>query len=115
MAKWDEMEEWESEVQSELVSRVLEDFNSAAFGNEFSAKLVERLLSECDVELAIRSRRSVIGRYSHFGHERIGFWHPNTGVFVAWKPTPPTRIVSAFEVHDGENYFRRLDAEPIRR
>ena len=114
MAKWDDMEEWALEAQSEVVSRVIEDFNSAAFGKELSAKLVERLLSERDVELAIRSGRSLIGRYFHFGHERIGFWHPNTGVFVAWKPTPPTRIVSAFEVDNGEDYFRGLDAEPIR-
>ena len=77
--------------------------------------LVERSLSERDVELAIMSRRSLIGRYFHIGQERIGFWHPNTGAFVAWKPTPPTRIVSAFERHDGGNYFRSLDAEPSRR
>ncbi|MCH8294236.1 hypothetical protein IH992_24405 [Candidatus Poribacteria bacterium] len=115
MAKWDEMEEWDSEAQSEIVSRVIADFNSGAFGKEFSTKLVERSLSERDVELAIVSRRSLIGRYSHLGQERIGFWQPNTGVFVAWKPTLPTRIVSAFERHDGENYFRNLDAEPIRR
>lgn len=109
------MEEWQPTVQSELVTRVTADFNAGAFSKELSAKLVERLLSERDVELAIISSRSMIGRYFHFGRERIGFWHPNTFVFVAWKPTPPTRIVTAFEVPDGENYFRRLDAEPIRR
>lgn len=76
MAKWDEMEEWDLEAQSEIVSRVIEDFNSAAFGKEFSTKLVERLLSERDVELAIMSRQSLIGRYFHLGQERISFWHP---------------------------------------
>ena len=114
MAKWDEMEEWDLEAQSEIVSCVIADFHSAAFGKEFSTKLIERSLSERDVELAIMSRRSLIGRYFHLGQERIGFWHPNTGVFVAWKPTQPTRIVSVFERYDGENYFRHLDAEPIR-
>jgi hypothetical protein len=115
MAKWDEMTEWSLEAQSALVTRVIEDFDAAAFGKELSVKSVERLISERDVELAIRSGRSLIGRYFHFGHERIGFWYPNTGIFVAWKPNQPTRIVSAFERHDGENYFRLLDAEPIRR
>jgi len=126
MTKWDEMDEWQKEAQSQLVSRVIADFNTGAFSKELSAKLVERLLSERDVELAIISSRSMIGRYFHFGQERIGFWHPNTSVFVAWKPTQPTRIVTAFEIPDGENYFRHnketriakqdvMDAEPIRR
>jgi len=120
MAKWDEMDEWQKEAQSELVSRVIADFNAGAFSKELSAKLVERLLSERDVELAIISNRSMIGRYFHFGQERIGFWHPNTSVFVCprlksgGKPTQPTRIVTSFEIPDGEDYFRRLDAEPIR-
>jgi len=50
---------------------------------------------------------SYIGRYWHGGN-RVGFWHPRSRLFIAWKPNhlrSPSRLMSGFFVSDGLDYL----------
>jgi len=114
--KWDKLPEWTKEQVAELVAAVKADFDAGNFSKELSAKLEERIVPEREVYLTITSGKSVIGAYDYYGDARIGFWHPDYELFVAWKPDDTTRLVSAFYRDNGEEYLRsNLEATPIRK
>lgn len=114
--KWDQLPGWTKEQVTELMAAVKADFDAGNFGKELSAKLEERAVPEREVYLTITSGKSVIGAYDYYGDARVGFWHPDYELFVAWKPDAPTRLVSVFYRKDGEEYLRsNLQATPIRK
>jgi len=106
---WDTTREWSGRWTRWLVNAVTDDWRAERISRDFIAKLQDRHIARQQVWAAITSPESYIGRYWHNGN-RVGFWHPRSRLFVAWKPnhiSSPGRLMSAFFVPNGVDYLNR--------
>ena len=90
----------------------------APLSNEFYAKLVERDISDIQVERALRSRSSGICKYQHRGQPRYGFWHPASKLFIVWRPAKEgyeSEYKTCFYARSGMAYMRGLENVEILR
>lgn len=85
---------------------------------EFTAKQRDRGISDADIERVLKSNAALIGKYRHHDQPRYGFWHPETGVFVAWQPAVEgdrDELKTCFIAVNGDSYMReRQDFTPVR-
>ena len=104
---------------SEAQAQALADFLAGRLSNEFSAKCLERAISDREIERVLKSKSSVVASYVDHGQPRYGFWHPESLLFVAWQPPRLGKrglLKSALEHLDGFDYLRcRPGAEVLRR
>lgn len=110
-------EGWSPEAIDDLIARVVEDYRQNKFSRDFEDKLSGRKISLQTMIATVTSRDSFIVEYrdDKTGLERIGFWHPRFGIFVAWQSEGKTQFVSAFRRRDGRRYLQDLwDAAPVR-
>jgi hypothetical protein len=92
----------------------LADFLAGKVGKEFTAKLLERGISDRDVERVLKSHSSGVCQYVHEGQPRYGFYHPDSGVFVSWQPAEggfTSEIKTAMRPRIGFQYV--LDIEGV--
>lgn len=101
-----------------ITRQAFDDWEAGKFSNEFYAKLVERDISDIQVERALRSRSSGICRYRHRGQPRYGFWHPASQLFIVWRPAEEgyeSEYKTCFYVRSGMAYMRGLEDVEILR
>ena len=89
----------------------LADFLAGRVCNEFTAKTLERGISDRDVERVLNSGSSAGCSYIHERQPRYGFWHPGNNVFVAWQPSGggmPSELKTAIVPRNRIRYLLRL-------
>lgn len=118
LSDWGDMEDWRPETVARLVARVIREFNEGRYGKDFEAKLVERNIPLWAIKDTLSSKRTYIALYrdDYDGMRRIGFWHPELKLFVAWRPGKRSVFKTCFRRDRGVEYMQRLDeSRPIRR
>lgn len=101
-----------------IIRKAIADWETGKFSNEFYAKLVERDISDIQVERALRSRSSGICKYRHRGQPRYGFWHPASKLFIVWRPAEEgceSEYKTCFYVRSGMAYMLGLENVEILR
>lgn len=112
---------WHNVTQADIqtiIRQALADWETGKFSNEFYAKLVERDISEIQVERALRSRSSGVCKYRHHGQPRYGFWHPASKLFTVWRPAEEgyeSEYKTCFYVRNGVTYMHGLENVEILR
>ena len=89
----------------------LADFLAGRVSNEFTAKALERAISDRDIERVLKSGSSAVCRYVHEGQPRYGFWNPGNNLFVAWQPSGggmPSELKTAIVPRNRIRYLLRL-------
>jgi len=108
---WDETREWSKRWVSWLLTTIINDWRTERVSRDFFAKLQDRRFNRQQVWTAITSPESYIGRYWYAGN-RVGFWHPRSRLFIAWKPNglySSSRIMTGFYYHsDGVAYMQKF-------
>lgn len=106
---WDKEREWPKRRLRSLLRRINTDWREEQVSIDLYDKLVERHISKQDIWTALTSPQSYIARYWYYNGNRIGFWHPPTLVFVAWKPSKGrsiSRLMTAFRHPNGVRYMQ---------
>ena len=68
--------QWTAEEAAAIQGAALTDWDAGKVGKEFSAKQLERSVSDMDIYRTLRSKSTLICRYTDYGQPRYGFWHP---------------------------------------
>lgn len=97
---------WTEAEIGELIATVRADLNAGRVTDDWYEKLHEHGVTETEARQTI-SKRSYIVKYEHWGRT-IGFFNPDTLIFVAWRADPPTRVKTAFVEYRGLAAIQRL-------
>ena len=109
-AVWDTTREWSARWIRWLKDAVVSDWREERVSRDFFDKMQVRRFTRQQVWTAITSSESYIGRY-WYDSNRVGFWHPRSRLFIAWKPNAlysPSRIMSGFYHSDGVAYMQKF-------
>ncbi len=102
-----------------IQAAVLADWEAGNVVKEFSEKQWERRVSDRDIERTLKSKSTLICRYTWEGWPRFGFWHPQVKVVIVWQP-PEGGLRSELKScivprKNGTEYLQRQsDFEPVR-
>jgi hypothetical protein len=106
---WDKEREWPQQRLRSLLRHINTDWREERVSIDLYDKLSERHISKQDVWTALTSPQSYIARYWYYNGNRVGYWHPPTRVFVAWKPNKGqsiSRLMTAFRHPNGVRYMQ---------
>jgi len=115
---WDELPDWQPQTVKRLRKRAVREFQEGRYNKDFSAKLVERNISEPAILSTLRNRRTIMVLYrdDYDRTQRIGFWHPGIRLFVAWKPGRRSEFKTCFYKRNGIAYMQQQpESRPIHR
>jgi hypothetical protein len=111
--------QWAAEEAATVQAGALVDWEEGNVNKEFSEKQWERGVSNRDVERTLKSKSTLICRYTHHGQPRFGFWHPQVKVVIVWQP-PESGLRRELKSciipkRNGTEYLRRQrDFKPVR-
>ena len=107
------VQEWTKDKIAAIQAAVLADWEAGNVVKEFSEKQWERSVSNRDIERTLKSKSTLICRYTHHGQPRFGFWHPQVRMWIAWQPAEEglrSELKSCIpDIKDGLAYGRRRD------
>jgi hypothetical protein len=106
---WDQEREWPRRYLRPLLRRIRADWKEERVSIDLFDKLTDRQISKQDIWTTLTSPQTYIARYWYYNGNRIGFWHPPTRTFVAWKPnkgSSPSRVMTAFRHPNGVRYMQ---------
>lgn len=107
--EWNKEREWPKRHLRPLLQRIIADWRDERVSIDLYDKLAERQISKQDVWIALTSPDSYVARYWYYNGNRVGIWHPDSRIFVAWKPRygpSPSRIMTAFRHPNGVRYMQ---------
>jgi len=109
---------WTADETKQIQAAARADWEAGNVRRDFYAKQVERNISDSEIERTLKSKSTLICRYTDYGQPRYGFWHPHVRVVIAWLPAEEgftSQLKSCFRRTDGDNYLSELeDFEPVR-
>ena len=108
---WDQELEWPRRCFRPLLQHIRADWKEERVSIDLFDKLADRQISKQDIWTTLTSPQSYIARYWYYNGNRVGFWHPSTRTFVAWKPNKgpsPSRIMTAFRHPNGVRYMQNF-------
>lgn len=104
---------WTAEEARQIQEAAHADWNAGNVVKEFSEKQLERSVSDMDIYQTLRSKSTLICRYTHHSQPRFGFWHPRVKMWIAWQPAEEglrSELKSCISnIRDGLAYGQRRD------
>lgn len=102
--------QWTAEEVAAIQAAALADWEAGNVVKEFSEKQWERGVSDRDIERTLKSKSTLICRYTDYGQPRYGFWHPEVRVFIGWQPAEArfrSEVKTCIRQDDGRAYMQR--------